>query len=182
MRIGSAALAAGMAALLAACVSPAPYDQSVQKTSTYQQLIAQLKAELAGDQAQIEQLQHLVRLTLASGLLFGEADVELNDAGKATLAKLAPALKDLSGQRIVVKGFTDNLPIGSELRQRFPSNVDLSKARASAVAAFLVDQGVPAALISTVGLGESHPVASNDTPQGRARNRRVEIDLVEAPK
>jgi chemotaxis protein MotB len=94
---------------------------------------------------------------------------------------VAPALKGLSGQRIVIKGFTDNVPIGPELRQRFASNVDLSKARANAVSAYLVGQSVPANLISTVGLGESHPVASNDTAQGRAKNRRVEIDIVEAP-
>lgn len=180
LRSTIAALASTM--LLCACVSQSTYNQQVQKTSTYQQLDAQLKSELAGDQAQIEQLQNLVRVTLANGILFAEGGVELNEAGKATLAKLAPALKDLTGQRIVIKGFTDNVPIGVEMRQRFPGNVDLSKARANAVSAYLVGQGVPAALISTVGLGETHPVASNDTPQGRAKNRRVEIDVVEAPK
>ena len=182
MSIRSTAAVLGMAVVLTACVSQSTYNQQVQKTNTYQQLDAQLKSELAGDQAQIEQLQNLVRVTLANGILFAEGGVELNEAGKATLAKVAPALKDLSGQRIVIKGFTDNVPIGPELRQRFPSNVDLSKARANAVSAHLVSQGVPATLISTVGLGEAHPVASNDTPQGRAKNRRVEIDIVEAPK
>lgn len=165
----------------AACVSPTDYNQQVQKTRTYEQLDAQLKTELAGDQAQIEQLQNLVRLTLANGILFGEGAWELNDAGKAVLAKAAPALKSLSGQRIVVKGFTDNVPIGSELRQRIAGNVELSKARADAVAAFLAAQGVPRDLITTVGLGEASPVASNDTAAGRAKNRRVEIDVVEAP-
>jgi chemotaxis protein MotB len=182
MAVRSTAAALAVATLLGACVSQSTYNQQVQKTRTYQQLDAQLKSELAADQVQIEQLQNLVRVTLASGILFAEGGVELNEAGKATLAKLAPGLKDLTGQRIVIKGFTDIVPIGAELRQRFPSNVDLSKARASAVSAYLVGQGVPAALISTVGLGEAHPVASNDTPQGRAKNRRVEIDVVEAPK
>jgi chemotaxis protein MotB len=182
MRFRSTAAALGIVALLAACASQSSYNQQVQKTSTYQQLDARLKSELAVDEVQIEQLQNLVRLTLANGILFGEGGAELNEPGKATLAKMAPALQDITGQRIVVKGFTDNVPIGPELRPRFPSNVDLSKARADAVSAYLVDQGVPAALVSTTGLGEAHPVASNDTPQGRARNRRVEIDVVEAPK
>jgi outer membrane protein OmpA-like peptidoglycan-associated protein len=53
--------------------------------------------------------------------------------------------------------------------------------RADAVADFLKSQGVPAALITTTGLGQAHPEAPNDTPQGRAKNRRVEIDIVEAP-
>lgn len=170
------------AALLSACVSQSQYQQQVQKTQTYQQLNDQLRAELAGTQAQVEQLQNLVKLTLANGILFPEGGWELSEPGKATLAKVAPALKGITGQRIVIKGFTDNLPIGPALRERFPSNIELSKARADAVAAFLTEQGVPTGLISTVGLGQAHPVASNETPEGRAKNRRVEIDIVEAPK
>lgn len=167
--------------LLTACVSQSRYQQQVQKTQTYQQLNDQLKAELAGTQAQIEQLQNLVKLTLANGILFAEGGWELSEAGKATLAKVAPALKGLSGQRIVIKGFTDDVPIGPALRERFPSNIELSKARANSVAAFLTAQGVPTGLITTVGLGQAHPVASNQTAEGRALNRRVEIDIVEAP-
>jgi chemotaxis protein MotB len=169
------------AALLGACVSQSTYNQQVQKTSTYQKLDEQLKAELAGDQAQIEQLQNLVKLTLANGILFAEGGWQLNEAGKALLAKLAPAMKDLTDQRIVVKGFTDNVPIGPELRQRFPGNVELSMARADAVADFLKAQGVPGNLITTSGLGQAHPVANNNNAEGRAKNRRVEIDVVEAP-
>ncbi len=174
-------LALGAALLLSACVSQSTYNPQVQKTSTYQKVDEQLKAELAGDSAQIEQLQNLVRLTLASGILFAEGGWELNESGKALLAKVAPALKDLSGQRIVVKGFTDNVPIGPALRERFASNVELSKARADTVADFLKAQGVPANLITTSGLGQAHPVATNNIDEGRAKNRRVEIDIVEAP-
>lgn len=169
------------ALLLSACVSQSTYNQQVLKTSTYQRLDEQLKAELAGDQAQIEQLQNLVKLTLASGILFAEGGWELNEAGKGLLAKVAPTLKDLTGQRIVVKGFTDNVPIGPALRERFPGNVELSKARADAVADFLKAQGVPGNLITTSGLGQAHPVANNNTAEGRNKNRRVEIDIVEAP-
>jgi len=168
-------------ALLSACVTQSKYNEQVEKTTTYQQLDAQLKGEIAADRLQIEQLHKLVRLTLVDGILFPEGGWTLNEAGKATLAKLAPTLKGLSNQRIVVKGFTDNLPIVPELRERFPNNVELSKARAGAVAKFLVAEGVPSAIVFTSGLGEAHPVASNETPQGRAKNRRVEIDIVEAP-
>ena len=169
------------AALLPACVSQSKYNDQVQKTSTYQQLDTQLKTELSADQAQIEQLQNLVKLTLANGILFPEGGWQLSEAGKATLAKVAPALKGLTGQRIVIKGFTDSVPIGPALRERFPSNVELSKARADAVADLLKAQGVPANLITTVGQGPAPPVASNDTAEGRAKNRRVEIDIVETP-
>lgn len=179
MRTSAIALAA--AALLSACVSATPYNELVPKTPTYQKLDAQLKAEVAADQVQIEQLQNLVRLTLANGMLFPEGGRELNEPGKAMLTKLAPGLKDLSGQRIVVISFTDGVPIGDGLHQRLAGNVELSKARADAVAGFLTAQGVPAALIATVGLGEAHPLASNTTASGREKNRRVEIDIVEAP-
>jgi chemotaxis protein MotB len=174
------AIALLVAVLLSACVSQSTYNQEVQKASTYQQLDNQLKGEVAADQAQITQLQNVVRVTLANGILFPEGGWELNDAGKATLAKLAPVLKTLTGQKIEVKGYTDNVPIGPELRGRFPTNVALSKARAQSVADFLVAQGVPAAIISTSGFGDAQPMAPNDTPQGRAKNRRVVMDIVEA--
>ena len=178
-RTSFAALAA--AALLSACVSAVPYNDLVRKTATYQKLDTQLKAEVAADRVQIEQLQNLVRLTLANGILFPEGGRELGESGKAVLAKMAPGLKDLSGQRIVVIGFTDAVPVGDGLQQRLAGNVELSKARADAIAGFLTAQGVPAALIATVGLGEAHPIESNTTASGRAKNRRVEIDIVEAP-
>ena len=167
-------------ALLSACVSQSTYNKEVTKADTYQQLNNQLKGEIAGDQAQITQLQNVIRVTLANGILFPEGGWELNADGKATLARLAPVLSTLTGQKIEVKGYTDNVPIGHELRQRFPTNVDLSKARAQSAANLLVAQGVPAAMISVAGFGEADPVASNDTPQGRARNRRVVMDIVEA--
>jgi chemotaxis protein MotB len=168
-----------LAALLSACVSQGTYNQEVQKAGTYQQLDAQLKGEVAADQAQITQLQNVVRVTLASGILFPEGGWQLNDAGKATLTKLAPVLKALTGQKLEVKGYTDNVPVGPELRARFPSNVELSKARAQSVSDFLIAQGVPSSIITTGGFGDAQPVASNDTVQGRAKNRRVVIDIVE---
>ena len=167
-------------ALLSACVSQQTYNTEVQKANTYQQLDNQLKGEVAADQAQITQLQGLVRVTLANGILFPEGGWELDAKGKATLAKLAPVLKTFTGQTIVIKGYTDNVPIGPELRQRFPTNVDLSKARAQSVANELVAGGVPASMITVTGFGDADPVAANDTPQGRAKNRRVVMDIVEA--
>ena len=180
MKTTTTALMLSASLLLGACVSQKTYNQEVAKANTYQQLDSQLKSEVAADQAQIQQLQGLVRVTLANGILFPEGGWELDARGKATLAKLAPVLKTLTGQTIRVKGYTDNVPIGPELRQRFPTNVDLSKARAQSVANELMAGGVPASMISVIGMGEADPVASNDTPQGRAKNRRVVMDVVEA--
>jgi chemotaxis protein MotB len=173
--------ASAAAMLLAACVAPVPFNDRVAKSETYQRLDAQIQPTAVSQQEQLEQLQNLVRVTLADSLLFPSASAQLSESGKAALARLAPALKDLSSQRIVVKGFSDDSPVGMPLMQRIVSNVELSKARAAAVQSFLASQGVPQDLIYISGLGESHPVASNDTEQGRAQNRRVEIDVVAAP-
>ena len=168
------------AAALSACVSQSTYKQEAQKASTYQQLDGKLQGEVSTDQAQITQLQNAVRVSLANTLLFPEGGAQVNAAGEATLAKIASVLKDLSSEKIEIRGFTDNEPIGPALRARFPDNLALSKARADDVKRVLVAQGVAPASMMTTGYGDKQPVASNDTPQGRAKNRRVEIDVSDA--
>jgi len=164
------------AALLATgCVSESKYKAEVQTANNYSALNQQLSAQLRGDQAQIDEMQDQLKVTLVNSILFDEGGWTLHAKGEQILAKIAPTLSSLSGQQIVVQGFTDNIPIGSELRSRFPSNLELSSARADDVARYLTMKGVPASNISAQGFGEQRPVASNDTPQGRAANRRVEI-------
>jgi len=85
----------------------------------YQQLSSQLKGELATDQAQVTPLQNPVRVSLANTLLFAESGVTLETAGEAALARIAPALEGWTGQKIGIRGFTDNVPIGPELRARY---------------------------------------------------------------
>jgi outer membrane protein OmpA-like peptidoglycan-associated protein len=165
---------------LAGCVAPQPYDQRTVKTDTYRTIDARLHDEPEGDAVRIEQLPHLVRLTLTD-VLFSDDSASPSEAGKAVLARLGPTLRHLGDQRVVVKSFTDSVSIDIEPPERFPSTVPLTQARAAAVAELLRLQGVPATLVYTSGLGDSHVVASNDTPQGRARNRRVVIDIVAAP-
>ena len=180
MNLKTTMLAFAAATLVAGCVSDSTYDKEVNTANTYQQLNTQLQGELAADQAEIQQLQGVIRVTLANGILFPEGGWQLNAQGKATLDRLAPVLAQLTGQRIEIKGYTDNLPIGPELKSRFPDNVALSNARAQSVADELVAQGVPAGLLAVSGYGDANPVATNDTPQGRAKNRRVVMDIVSA--
>jgi chemotaxis protein MotB len=170
------------AVLAAGCVSQQTYNTEVQKADSYSALNKQLSSELSADQAQITQLQNQLRVTLVNEVLFPEGGWTLNAKGEAALAKIAPTLAGLKGQQIVVEGFTDNVPIGPELKARFPSNLELSSARADAVVRFLVSKGVPPSIISAQGFGESRPVASNDTAQGRAKNRRVEIVITAASR
>jgi chemotaxis protein MotB len=78
----------------------------------------------------------------------------------------------------MVNGYTDNVPIGPGLvRQGITSNQMLSQKRADNVMQFIIAQGVKPSLVSARGFGEADPVASNDTPQGRAQNRRVELTV-----
>ena len=88
---------------LSACVSQGTYNKEEQKADTYQQLDNQLKGEVSSDQAQITQLQGMVRVTLANGILFPEGGWELNADGKQTLGKLAPVLKTLTGHEGMVE-------------------------------------------------------------------------------
>ena len=167
-------------ALLGGCVSESTYNKEVNTANTYKQLNTQLSGEVSADQAEIQQLQGVIRVTLANGILFPEGGWQLSATGKATLDRLAPVLATLTGQRIEIKGYTDNLPIGPELKSRFPDNVALSNARAQSVANELVTHGVPAGMLAVTGYGDASPVASNDTPQGRAKNRRVVMDIISA--
>jgi len=172
-RVLIAALAA--AALTVGCVSEQTYKAEVQKSALYEQLNAKLQKELNADQAQIQQLQNEVRLTLVDQILFPEGGWQIHRQGEETLAKIAPTLSTVKAKRIVVEGFTDNVPIGPALKQRFPSNWELSTARATDVVRYLAAKGVPQNLLAAEGFGDTRPVASNDTPEGRAKNRRVEI-------
>ncbi len=167
-------------ALAAGCVTKQTYNTEVQKADTYAALDKQLSGELGADQAQITQLQNELKVTMVNEILFPEGGWTLSPKGEQTLGKIAPTLAGLKGQQVVVQGFTDNVPIGPELRNRFPSNLELSSARADNVARFLTSNGVPQNSVSAQGFGDARPVASNDTPQGRAKNRRVEIVITAA--
>jgi chemotaxis protein MotB len=155
-----------MALLSSACTSQQSYDAMVAENN-------QLKAQIAALQAQSSFVE-------AGDLLFPEGGYRLSPAGQAELANnIVPKLKSLPPHaKIVVYGYTDNLPIGPVLQQQgIPDNLTLSTRRAADVANFLISQGIPAANISAKGFGDTRPVASNDTPQGRAQNRRIEITV-----
>jgi chemotaxis protein MotB len=188
MNVLRMALLAGAIAIASGCVSEGTYKKEVAQANQYKtedaQLTAlnkQLSAKLSKDEATIEQLQGQLKVTMMGDVVFSEGAHLLNAKGKAALDKMAPSLATLSNQRVSVEAFTDNVPIGPALKGRYPTNVDLSSARADEVVSYLGKQGVPARLMSAQGFGERHPVASNDTADGRAQNRRVEIVITNAP-
>jgi chemotaxis protein MotB len=161
---GAAALSIG-ALILSACVSQTDYDAAVAQNQ-------QLKAQLAALQAEQKYVE-------AGDLLFPSGGYQLSPAGQAELANnIAPKLRGLQNAKIVVYGFTDNAPVGPALqRQGIPDNLVLSTRRAASVVTFLVSQGVNPNIISAKGVGDTRPIAPNDTPQGQAQNRRIEITV-----
>ncbi|HYB11723.1 MAG TPA: OmpA family protein [Alphaproteobacteria bacterium] len=153
------------AVALSACASKSEYDALLAENQ-------QLKAQLAQSQAQ----QNFVE---AGDTLFPPGGYQLTSAGQTELKKnIVPRLKAFKDVKIVVYGYTDNTPIGAQLQQAgIPDNLVLSTRRASTVANFLVSQGIDANIVSAKGFGDTHPIATNDTPEGRAQNRRIVITV-----
>lgn len=175
-RLGILLILPLLVSMLSACVSEQRYDALEQK---YEMMQQQLSAEIAADQVTITRLQGELKVTLKDQILFPEGGWQLNPQAKATLSKIVPSLIGLQQTRIVVDGYTDNVPIGPELmRMGIESNLELSSRRADTVVAYLQSQGVNSNLLSAQGFGDTHPVASNDTPEGRSKNRRIEVTLV----
>jgi chemotaxis protein MotB len=149
-----------------------------QEIAAKQQEIVANQRQMADDKVQINRLIGAIKYTVNSDLLFPSGSWQMSPAGQQIIAKMASQLA--SGQRLklVVNGFTDNAPIGPDLRrQGISTNQELSQKRAENVMEFLVAQGVRRELVIAQGFGEDDPIAPNDTPQGRANNRRVEITV-----
>ena len=118
---------------------------------------------------------------MAADQSFASGGYHLTRAGRAKLDGLIPALQGLQNGEIVVYGYTDNHPVGKKLRrQGIVDNLDLSSKRANEVVRYLEAKGINPAIMSGKGRGDTHPIADNATPQGRAQNRRIEV-VVEQP-
>ncbi|MES2755874.1 MAG: flagellar motor protein MotD [Pseudomonadota bacterium] len=117
-----------------------------------------------------------VSVEINASVLFGSGDATLTSNSKEALLALAVLLRN-DPHALHVEGHTDNAPIRSPL---FPSNWELSAARAGAVVRLFIDSGVPPARLTVVGHGPNIPVASNDDADGRARNRRVAVTILSA--
>lgn len=140
------------------------------------QSIAQaLGAVTQGNQVEVLTAGRGVQLELSEAILFDPASADLKGGGEALLERLLPVLQQQSGI-LYVEGHTDNRPIASA---RFPSNWELSTARATAVTRYLISRGISSERIRAVGLADTQPRSGNDSAQARARNRRVTLVLAD---
>ncbi len=154
-------------------------EQLEKATQTYEDLKKKLEKEIQEGQVQITEMKNRLTVTMVDQILFASGSAQVGKKGKAVLDKVVTILKDVKDKRIEVDGHTDNVPIVSSLKKRFPTNWELSTARATEVVRYLQEPGgIDPRLLSASGFSEFQPVASNDTEDGRHKNRRIEIVLL----
>ena len=145
-----------------------------ERAATFRNLMQKLRAMIDAGQLKVIIRDGRMLIALESDVLFDSGKTSLKPAGMAALAKLAPVLAGITDRKYLVAGHTDNVPIKTA---RFPSNWELSTARAVEVVRFLIANGMQPAQVAAAGYGEFDPVSPNDTPEHRAQNRRIEIVL-----
>jgi chemotaxis protein MotB len=163
-------------------LASAQKDEEIKRLKgTYDSLVKDLEGEIQKGEIKVTQIRDRLTVNLVEKVLFDSGRAEVKPAGKTVLKKVGAILKEVTDKQIRIEGSTDNVPIGERLRARFPTNWELSTQRATTVLRFLEeDAGVNGAHLAAVGYGPHRPIASNDTPEGRAENRRIEIVLVPA--
>jgi chemotaxis protein MotB len=138
-------------------------------------LIKALKPEIDKGNIYVDLNNERLMINLASAALFSSGDDQLKPAGADALKYVGGVLKDYPEYKVAVDGHTDNRPIRSALKKRFPTNKELSEARAANAVKALTAGGVAASTVSSSGYADTKPVAPNTTDAGRAKNRRVEV-------
>src|SRR6185295_1396679 len=147
-----------------------------QTKSQYDGLVRNLTEEVKKGQLQVRQYKDMLTVEVAEQLFFDSGKAALKEQGKEVLKKVGEALKGYEDKAIRVVGHTDNVPIATA---QFPSNWELSVARATTVVRFLQASGIPPERMTASGRGEFSPIAPNDDADGRRKNRRIEITLVD---
>lgn len=149
--------------------------ETQRRNEIYAQFIERLKTMIDGGQLTVSIEQGRIVINLPNNVLFNSGSARLNSDGNKALTQIAGVLSQFSDRRFQIEGHTDNNPIRST---RFPSNWELSTARALAVVHIMTDLGVAAENISAAGFGEFHPRADNNSGEGRRLNRRIEIVML----
>ena len=143
-------------------------------TGTYDGLVEDLEAEVASGQIEIEQLREGLRLNLSQSILFPSGSASLNRQGLSVLKTVAARLQELPND-IEVQGHTDNVALKGPR-----TNWELAAERSAQVVRLFANSGIDPRRLTVVSFGENAPIAPNDTPEGRAKNRRIEIRLAPA--
>jgi chemotaxis protein MotB len=147
-------------------------------TAALSELSKTLQADIARGDITIQKGRDRLTITMVERVLFDSGQAQLKSTGLDVLRQLSAILKSQPDKQIRVEGHTDNVPIGAKLKERFPTNWELSTARATSVVRFLVDDGgLDPANLSAVGYADTRPIGSNEVEEGRMANRRIDIVL-----
>lgn len=146
-----------------------------KKSAEYENLSKSLEQEIAEGKVELSELKGRMTVNLKDKILFASGSARVGKEGEAALKKVAEALKGVQGKIIRVEGHTDDVP--TDPKGPFPTNWELSLARAMAVVRALQDSGVDPTRLSAAGYGPYQPIAANNSPENRSLNRRIEIVL-----
>ena len=162
-------------------LSEAKNEEIERLKTTYDDLIEGLKEEIKKGQITITRMADKLNVKIVDSILFPSGKAEITSSGIKVLRQVGDILKKTRNKRVRVEGHTDNVPIHPKLQNRFPTNWELSAARATNVVRFLQEEvGINASHLEVAGLGQNHPVSTNKTRKGRMKNRRIEILLLPA--
>jgi chemotaxis protein MotB len=147
-------------------------------TRTHADLRKSLEDEISKGNIRIQQVRDRLTINMVDKVLFSSGQARVKPAGLKVLDEVGAILTNVHDKQIRVEGHTDNVPIGARLKNRFPTNWELSSARATSVVRYLIDKGlVESGSMSAIGYADTRPVAENETEDGRKANRRIEIVL-----
>lgn len=148
------------------------------------ELSAVLEPQITAGNVRIKRRGNELVVDVSDQILFDSGRAEINDEGQKVLAQVAPSLAKLEGYTIQVGGHTDRTRVvNPETQERFPTNWELSAARATNVVRFLEEKGkVPGARLTATGFAQFRPVSGNATEKDRQKNRRIELVLIPVPK
>jgi len=154
-------------------------SKEVEATSnTYKDLLQEMKGEIAKGQITITELKGKLTMDVVDKILFDSGESTVKEEGLAVLKRVVDILKNIKDKNIRVEGHADNVKIIGKLAKKYPTNWDLSYARAINVTKYLQQEGIDPKVLSATAFGEYQPVADNSTPEGRAKNRRIAIILL----
>ena len=151
----------------------------VRLKGTYDELVTGMKQEIAEGQIKITRMADRLSVSMVDKILFPSGEADITPTGLKILERVGKVLKNTKNRIIRVEGHTDNVSIKPMLQKQFPTNWELSAARATNVTRFLQEKvGVDPKRLQAIGMSEYHPVASNATAAGQSLNRRIEINLM----
>ncbi len=151
-------------------------EEAARLKATYDGLVSELQGELAAGEIEIQQMRDGLSVNVAQDILFASGSAKLDESGQAVLLRVSEQLKATPYQ-IVIGGHTDNVQIGPGLVDRYPTNWELAGARSASVVKLFESSGIEGKRLLAASFGEHRPRDTNETKDGRARNRRIEIRL-----